>query len=134
MAKKTVKVALPIKKILELLVLIKAIYVKHIALGEGSPIVNVNMTEFDNKTKQIEILRAEAAVLRAQSEAKMEQAQALVGTAPGQDSNTPATIYNDLTKIRNQLLVTYDGNEELLSEWGFKVVVSTPTYKHKTKE
>jgi hypothetical protein len=134
MAKKTVKVALPIRKILELLVLVKAVFVKHTSLGEGSPVKNVDMDDFDDKTKQIEILRAEAAVLRAQSEAKMEQAQALVGTAPGQDSSTPGTIYNDLTKIRNQLLVTYDGNEELLSEWGFKVVVSTPTYKHKTKE
>ena len=89
MAKKTIKVNIPIKKILELIVLLKAVVVKNTAMGVDSPITNVDMVKFAANVAALEAFRVESASLRAQAENKMEQANKLVGTEPGQDSQTP---------------------------------------------
>ena len=98
---------------------------KHEALGETSPLLPVNkMDVFMPKLAQANLLRNESIALRAQSESKMEEAKMLMGIAQGQSKDTPDTVYNLMLKVRDVLLVTYQGNEEKLSEWGFDVVIS----------
>jgi len=47
---------------------------------------------------------------------------------------TPGTVYNLLTSIRNILLESYRGNEEALQEWGFDVIVGTAKSPVRKKE
>ena len=81
------------------------------------------MDKFNSKLGGAESDRLESEKLREQSEAKMQQARIQLGTDKGQSINTPNTLYYLITLIRDFLLVVYAGNEEVLSEWGFKVVV-----------
>ncbi len=134
MASKNVKVPIPIRKILEFLQLLETLYAKHVSLGDDSPIDNVDMTKLKENVDEVIDLRTSSRSLRAQSESKMEDANLIVGVEPGQNSKTPGTLYYDVAKIRNLLLVEYEGHEERLSDWGFKVVVSQPTYRHKEEE
>ena len=127
MAKTNIRVPIPIGKVKEMIILLKAIVAKNIDMGVETPINNVDMALFNAKMEDAEKLRAESASLRAQSENKMEQANTIMGTEHGQNIRTLGTLYNDVMKIRDLLLVVYSGNEEQLSEWGFNVVVSSST-------
>jgi cell division protein ZapA (FtsZ GTPase activity inhibitor) len=124
MARKTVRVKIPYSKPDDLITLAKQINNKHESLGETSPLLALNkMDAFAGKLSSANQLRDESKTLRAESESKMEEAKLNLGTAAGQSKETPDTVYNLLLQIRDQLLVTYRGNEEKLSEWGFDVVV-----------
>lgn len=124
MARKTIRVNIPSNKPAEFISLAEQVSKKHLDLGEASPLnVSVQMDVFSGKLDQAKTLRDESKELRRTSESKMEEAMLNLGLAPGQNTNTPDTIYNLMLKIRDQLLVTYKGNEEKLSEWGFDVVI-----------
>jgi hypothetical protein len=124
MSRKTVRVKVPYNKSDELISLGEKIVEKHEELGESSPLVSLNkMDVFGAKLGQAGQIRNESRKLRNQSESKMEEAKLNLGIAPGQTKETPDTVYNLMLRIRDQLLVTYQGNEEKLSEWGFNVVV-----------
>ena len=124
MARKNVRVDLPINKLEVLTKLLTAVNEKHIALGAESPLKVIDMPDFDAKLKEAEMKRKSSKELRAQSEALMQAANAIFGVEVGQNSKSPGTLYNYLAAIRDLLLVIYRGNEEELSTWGFDVVVS----------
>ncbi len=125
MARKTVRVKIPASKPDKFIVLAENIKNKHEELAELSPLLPVNkMDVFTGKLDQASLLRNESKALRAQSESKMEEAKVNMGIAPGQSKDTPDTMYNLMLKVRDVLLVTYQGNEEKLSEWGFDVIIS----------
>ena len=96
-------------------------------MGETSPLKPFDMADFDAKLTEADSLRAQSKDLRAQSEALMEQANGIMGFDVGQTSENPGTLYYYMTMFRDQLLITYRGNEEQLSVWGFDVVVSGST-------
>jgi hypothetical protein len=48
-----------------------------------------------------------------------------LGIAPGQTVNTKDTVLNLVTGIRDQLLLANEGSEEVLSQYGFNVVIGT---------
>lgn len=137
MARRTVRVEIPISKPDEFAKLLKKVVDKNTAMGALSPLKNfaqVNMLTFDTKRADADKFRADSENLRQQSETKMEQARNVFGTAKGQNVNTPGTCYNMVNLIKDFLLINYAGNEEILSEWGFKVVVGaakSPTPKKK---
>jgi len=64
----------------------------------------------------------------------MQESESFLGYAEGQTAETPGTVYNLLTSVRNILLETYRGNEEALQEWGFGVVVGTAKTPVRKKE
>jgi hypothetical protein len=99
---------------------------EHQKQGNNSPLKNnpqINMNQFEQHRSEADSLRADSEDLREQSEAKMQQANSIYGRAKGQNINTPDTLYNSVDIIKDILLLVYKGNEEKLSEWGFKVVI-----------
>jgi hypothetical protein len=126
MAKRTVKVDVPIQKPDDFIKLLKKVVEKNASYGANSPLKNlpsVNMTNFGKQQAEAEKLRLESESLKVQSENKMEKARTLFGTDKGQTASTPGTLYNHILAIRDYLMVINKGNEEALSEWGFNVVV-----------
>ena len=127
MAKKDVKVGFGVGKPKVFLETTGKVDDKIISLGEENPLKAYNTADFHDKLENAKTLYAEAEILRAQSESKMQQAKTAMGFAVGQTSETPGTLYYYMTLFRDQLLLTYRGNEEELSVWGFEVVVSGTT-------
>lgn len=135
MAKKTVKAEIPIRKLDEFDKLCKKIIDKNQQLGNNSPLKNfpkVSMVQFGSNQSEASGNRLQSENLRAQSENKMLLAHTTYGMAKGQSVDTPGTLYNNVSIIRDFLLSYYDGDEEALSEWGFNIVIGTaksPTKK-----
>ncbi len=133
MARKTVKVAIPTGKPDEFVKLAKGILKKHQADGSDSPLTTVDMALFDDALKKSDDKRTESQDLRNKSEARMQEAYSYLGIGKGQNIETPGTVYHLISRVRDQLLVTYRGNEEKLSEYGFPVVVGTAASPTKKK-
>lgn len=125
MARKNVKVKIPISKPDVFLAQGEVLDKKNIELGEGSPLKPFNMVEYHDKLLEAIDYRAQAKALRAQSESLMQRANTIIGVADGQTSEIEGTLYYFMTMFRDQLLITYRGNEEELEVWGFDVVVSS---------
>ncbi|MBA4322652.1 MAG: hypothetical protein C0408_07535 [Odoribacter sp.] len=128
MARKTVKVKIPLQQPDDFSKLLKDVYTKHTALGANSPLnafTKVNMTNYNTQRTGADAKRGQAIDLHRQAENLNEQADMIFGRGEGQTMETPNTLYNMISLIRDYLLVLNAGNEEALSEWGFKVVVDT---------
>ena len=137
MGRTTVKINLNTSKPESFLKILKSVARKNEELGDESPLKGnsvVNMTEFNEKLAEVIQLRADAEMLRAQSESKMQRARQLMGTDIGQNSYTQGTLYNMIISIKQILLLNHKTNEESLSPWGFNVVVDkAKTYKKREK-
>ncbi|MFH1004424.1 MAG: hypothetical protein V1781_02865 [Bacteroidota bacterium] len=93
------------------------------------------MSNYNTQLVNADTKRRQSIALHAQAENLNEQAELIFGRGEGQTSQSLNTMYNMITVIRDYLLVQNTGNEEALSEWGFKVVVDTakgPTRKTKS--
>lgn len=137
MARKTIKVEIPVKKPEAYSKLLNKILEKHTALGASSPLTgdpDIDMTVFGNKLTAANDKRKESEDLREQSQKLMEQANNIYGSGKGQTVSTEGTLYYMADVIRTALLKKYKNNEEALSEFGFDVVVGqakSPTKKPK---
>ena len=128
MARRTVKVSVPINNPDKFSKLLNDIQTHHELLGPASPLNNVpgmTMADFKNLLTNADDRRTQAAGLREQSENANEQAEAVYGRDAGQTVETPGTLYNMEDRIKNHLLNLNKGNEEALSEFGFSVQVGT---------
>jgi hypothetical protein len=125
MARKTVRVDVPTSSPQDLMKLGQAIVDKDKADGDASPL----------DEKKIAALSAALAVAVPQDKAandadavaqkaRQTRDQAL-GTADGQTAYTQGTALNVITYVRDQLLVTNEGQEEALSAYGFNVVIGS---------
>lgn len=122
MAKVTVRVDIPIHQPMKLMALVNSIKEKHAADGVNSPLHQVDMASFIQKSTQAEQERKESEDFRAQAEALMEQANQKLGIDKGQNAKTEGTVYNILLRIRDLLLFLNPDSEEELSLYGFNVV------------
>lgn len=126
MSRKTIRVEIPISRTDEFSKLLKAIVAQHQSLGNNSPLKNIpnlDMNVFDGNRTDADAKRTKSEKLKAESEDLMLQANTVYGKAEGQDIQSPGTLYNLVAIIRDILLLVYKGNEEALSQWGFKVVL-----------
>ncbi len=125
--RKTVRVEIPTNSPTTLTALAYNIDQHHQALGGSSPIptAEISMTAFGTLiTDTLALLQTwEENTEAAQS--LNNQALNLLGYAEGQNSTTPGTVYYTICAIRDRLLSVYQDTEEQLSEWGFKVVISS---------
>ncbi len=111
------------KKLVELAELILA---RHTTMGIGSPLEGaLAMADFSVMTIEARALYNEWDVLFSLAQSLNNQADVLLGYAEGQNSLSTGTVYYDLCLIRDHLLQRYMGEEERMSEWGFKVVLSS---------
>ena len=129
MARRTVRVEMPIKRPDAFMQLLKDIIDRHLTLinsGNPSPLdpnSKIDMTAFIAFFTDAKAKLTQSRGFKEKSENLMQQAQTVIGTAKGQNVNTPDTLYNTADDIKDFFLNFYKGNEEAMSEWGFKVVV-----------
>jgi len=124
MSRKVVKVEIPDSQPDRLITLCEDVYRKHTALGDASPLIEMDMAGFNTQLTLAKSKRDTSHEQRRQSESTMQESDVALGIDKGQTSETPGTMYNRITLARDRLLVSYAGNEEALSQWGFNVVIS----------
>jgi hypothetical protein len=125
MARKTVRVDIPINRLDDLIKLAEDLQQQHDKPEAHSPLDPAEVTAMSVRAAQAKQKRSEAAGHEAQAQRLHEEASTLIGSAPGQTSETLNTLYHDLTGFRDALLVAHRGTEEALSAYGFNVVVGT---------
>ena len=131
--KTTTKVEIPVHKPDELINSGGDVLRKHIELGEKSPLNGLDMVLYEKNLNDAKAKRAEAKKLHDQAELLNQQAGLNLGTDPSQNIRTPGTVYSTLTSARDILLGLYKGQEKMLSEWGFDVVISDVSQSSKAK-
>jgi len=127
MARKNIRVDIPVRSPERMFTLAERIIEKHKELGKESPLKRFDMGAFEGLISEAKAEYLAGKKLHEQAEAKIEKAYAVIGIADGQNSKTPGTMWKGMTLFRDELLITHEGNEEQLSEWGFNVVVSEST-------
>ncbi len=132
MARKAVRVELPSNSPDDFIKLGRNILLKHVADGEASLLDPEKMNALKALLDLAEPKNVQAKQLDGQAQTLRQARDTSLGTADGQNAQTPGTGLNLVTYARDQLLLSKAGNEEALSLWGFSVVVGTaksPTKK-----
>jgi len=106
-----------------MLKLSKATYTQHDLMGSQSPLLTFDMIGFNQKIIDSEAHLITSRNLHAQGEDQSQLAWTLIGIFRGQSIKTEGTLYFQIGLIRKQLLVSYQGIEEQISEFGFNVVI-----------
>lgn len=137
MARKTIKVDVSTDDPTVFIKLTKDIAAKDKALGDKSPLRGlIDMTDFAKDTQEADDLDNEIDRLQAQLAEKLGKRAELLGTADGQNSQTPGTLLFRTLQVRDILLGANRGNEDALQPWGFGVQVGSaknPKRAPKTK-
>jgi len=123
MARITTRIKFPTGSPDQILQLMTAVQEKHAEEGVNSPLTGVDMEAFGTAITSAKQKRAEAAKLEAKAQALYAEAHTMMGIAKGQTSKTEGTLYYNLCKIRDLLLIIHRNNENNLEPWGFKVVI-----------
>ena len=126
MARKTVRINVPLGNPDELVSLAAAIHAKHTTLAANSPLkglTDLEMADFGSKATEADSQRKAAKDADRKAQEANGKASTLIGVAPGQTQNTAGTLLFGITQIRDFLAAVNKGNEEALSGWGFDVVV-----------
>ncbi|MBI4931585.1 MAG: hypothetical protein HY841_12520 [Bacteroidetes bacterium] len=128
MARRTVRIEVPINKPDAFSKLLNKILKQHETLGKDSPLENnpkIDMKKFKESLTTADQKRAASEKLKGQSEDTMQEAKTIYGNGKGQDVETPGTLYNMEDEVKDILLHENKGNEEELSQWGYNVVVGS---------
>ncbi|MES2620649.1 MAG: hypothetical protein V4615_07345, partial [Bacteroidota bacterium] len=95
MARRTVRIPIPVGHPEKYVSLIEDIWKKHIALGASSPLLNnplVNMVEFEALMTEALSKRAQAIEYMEMAHGLMGEARQLLGVTQGQTSFTAGTL------------------------------------------
>ena len=128
MARRTVKIEIPIKDPDKFRKLLDDIQKEHVRLAANSPLNNQNkvvMATFDANRQQAGTYRDQAKDLHEEAENINEQAETIYGRDKGQGITTPGTLYRDVNELKKVLVSFHSSNEEALSQYGFNVVIGT---------
>ncbi len=126
MARKTIRINIPINSPADFSVLLNAIVTYDKSLGSASVLQtdpSIDMKTFATNLATADGLRAQSEAARKLSIDLMEQAQTMYGMATGQSVNTVGTLYFTEDLIKQSLLKTYKGNEEALGNYGYDIVI-----------
>jgi len=97
---------------------------KNTELGEQSPLKSINMAAFATIFDVSSTKNTQMEDFQLRYEQTKAEADFALGIAKGQTMATPDTLLFYLGLIRDQLMVTYKGREELIEDWGFDVTVT----------
>ncbi len=128
MARKTIRIELPIGKPDAMVKLAKDIKKQHDQrTADGSPdeLKDVEVQEMGARAVVAEEKRGQAVLLDAQAAKLRQEAETLIGTAPGQAATTKGTLLYDITGFRDDLLSEFRDEEAALGEYGYSVVIGT---------
>lgn len=123
---------MPANKPEELIALGQKIFAKHQQLGANSPLAAARMTTMHANVASADTKNASALDFDAKAQATRLNRDTILGIAKGQSASVPNTVLKDVTYVRDQLLIAYDGSEEQLTGFGFNVVIGeakSPTRK-----
>ncbi len=134
MARKTIRIDVPIGRPDEFLKLASSVSEKNKSEGDDSPLSGLNMRRFNTNLAIAAEKRAQAKKLEAEAQVLHAEAAELIGSGPGQTSQTTNTLYWFLCNIRDVLLGANRGNERALELWGFRVVIGTASAPRKPAE
>lgn len=134
MSKKSIRIKIPRGKPDALIALAEKVADQFLIDGEKSALENIDMESFKVVLEKAKEARSVALKLHATAEAKMQEAVSLLGIDKGQTKRNVGTLYNLLTIIRDQLLVTFFNHEEKLGEYGFKTVISSSVPRRPLEE
>ena len=124
MAQRNVSVEIPIGSPDDMETLTDAVLLRHTELGAGSPLTGeVDMVMLATKHGITVAKRAQSHAAQGESEADMLAANTAMGTAPGQNIDTAATVYHLTDLVRHRLLFVHVDFEEELEKYGFNVVI-----------
>ena len=108
MAKRTLRIELPVNKPDKFIELMKRIVTQHESLGASSPLNNptyVDMANFKAKLVKADTLRRESIEARAEAEAKMDEAKQILGIGIGKSISLPGPLYYQLDKIKIKIVL-----------------------------
>ncbi len=98
---------------------------RHAELGNESPVQGFNIETIHERITTAEAHLKKARKLHSEAEGETEKAYLLLGLGKGQTIKRPKdTVYFISGKVRNQLKVTHEGEEEQISKYGYNVVIS----------
>jgi hypothetical protein len=120
----TPNVKLPGKSINKFLPAVKKTIRMHEELGENSPLNAYDMKTFKKWVTEAESLIEKARAYNDDAQPLFDEALKTMGFYNKQTVNTKGTLYYTLARIRDFLLFKYQGEEEELECWGFKVVIN----------
>ncbi len=126
MARKTVRINVPLGNPDDLVVLAQSIHAKHTELKDKSPLKGLpdfDLAAFGENADEADTQRTSGKDFERKAQEANGKASTLIGVAPGQTQNTNGTLLFGITQIRDFLAAVNKGNEEALSGWGFDVVV-----------
>jgi hypothetical protein len=126
MARKTVRINVPLGNPDDLVSLAETIHAKHAELKDKSPLkalTELDMDAFGDNVTEAEEQRTNAKDFERKAQEANGRAAGLIGVGPGHNQNTKGTLLFGVTQIRDFLSAVNKGNEEALSGWGFDVVV-----------
>ncbi len=109
----------------ELIRLGNKIVERHTELGDESPVQGFDIETIPERITTAKVHLKKARELHAEAEGETEKAYLLLGLGKGQTIKQPKdTVYFISGKVRNQLKVTHEGEEEQISKYGYNVVIS----------
>ena len=127
MSKKNIRIKIPWGKPDALLALAEKVETQYLNGGDKNAMGNIDMETFIATLERARETRYAAIKMHASAKAMMQESLSLLGIDKGQTKRDFGTIYQLLTMIRDQLLVSFFNHEEKLTEYGFKPVISTST-------
>jgi hypothetical protein len=126
MARKTVRINVPLGNPDDLVALAESIEKKHTELKDKSPLKNLpdlDMDAFGENVTEAQEQRSTGKDYERKAQEANGKASTVIGVGPGLTQNTKGTLLFGITQIRDLLAAINKGNEEALSGWGFEVVV-----------
>ena len=125
MARRTVRIDIPRDSVDDMLDLTKQI-VKEDGLAAADKKLNtVLVASLQEIVDIVEPIRIKAKDFEAQAQAKNQLARNKLGIEKGQAITVIGTGLNLVNKAKKNLLDAFENNEEVLTQYGFKVVVGT---------
>lgn len=120
MTKKRVRVVIP-RNADKLITLGEDILAQHVALGAESPLQGLDIPIFEARVAAAKAKNVEQKKLRKDAETAREDRDDLLGKKKDQNSSTPNTVLNFVTRSRDMLRGKYKGVEQHLGDFGFEV-------------
>ena len=134
MARQDVRIDLPVGNPDGTVTLCEEIIARNTELGTDSPIKDdFNWPDAVIQAGVVRQMLKDASTADRKAQKLHYSALNIMGLAPGQNLQSPNTLYTNITLIRDVLLSKNNANPEALELWGFTVVVSTTGGKRTVK-
>ena len=124
MARRTIRVDVPYRNPEKFLELAQSI-LKYYADNQNEKLDAAKIHKLTELTGLAASNHTDSKNMDAQAQVARQRRDTALGVADGQSATTPDTILNLVNYVRDELLLQYAGNEEVLQQYGFDIVIGT---------